>query len=97
MIKGLKRAIIYDTDATFSSEFDSTSRTSATIVPNYPHLAEESACLSATTSSDWDNALACDQTATVRAITVTNVMPHDSFKNIKMKVKKLNSISDSIT
>lgn len=38
-MKGLKRSIIYDTDGSFSANFDAVTRTSATIVGNYKHIA----------------------------------------------------------
>jgi hypothetical protein len=37
-MRGLKREIIYNTDASFSSYFDSGSRTSGTMVWKYNHL-----------------------------------------------------------
>jgi hypothetical protein len=36
---GMKRNIIYDLDATFSAPFNGGTRTSATIVYNFPHIA----------------------------------------------------------
>ena len=59
-MNGQRRDIIYVTDDSLSTPFDGGSRTSATIVWNYPHLAEETNCLGATTPSEWDNALLCD-------------------------------------
>lgn len=90
----LKRSIVYDEDGSFTSEFDANSRTSATIVPKYPHLSAESACLDATDASLWDDALTCDETALIRAVTITNALPLFSFKNIGIKVMKISSLDD---
>jgi hypothetical protein len=73
---GLQREIIYDTDGSYSQNFDSVVRTSATITAGFKHLANDAACKVPTTGAKWNNnfAVACDQTAIVRKVMFTNVL-----------------------
>ena len=90
-MNGHKREIIYDTDASLSRSFDggSASRTSATIVYGYTHLAAEAACSPSNATSKWDNALACDQSVTVRKVMFTNFINKELFQRTPMKVERI--------
>jgi hypothetical protein len=72
------------------------SRTSGTIVSNYPHIAiyQQNNCLSSPIAAAWDNALMCDQTATVRRIMFTNLADPYIFNHQTMKVLYLYNASD---
>ena len=85
-LNGLKREIIYDLDGTFSSGFDSSSRSSATIMANHPHIGQETACLTPTSTSDWDDTLACDETITIRKVMFTNIHEPGIFTFVPMKI-----------
>lgn len=93
---GMKRDIIYDLDASLAVPFDgnTASRSSATIVSNWPHIAnyQQSKCVPSSTPSKWDNAILCDQTTTIRRIFITNALNVNDFNNQFMKVAQLNNI-----
>ena len=93
---GLKRDIIYDLDGTFTSAFDGSSRSSAAIVYSFPHLEQESACLPATTASEWDSTLACDQTVTIRRVMFTNIEPDYTFKWTPLKAQVLADVDEEV-
>lgn len=94
---GLKREIIYDSDGTFSNSFDANTRTSATVVNNFKHIAAESNCLPTTNSSKWDTTLACDQTLKLARVRFTGLVPSSIFINIGIKVQLLSSINDTVS
>ncbi len=97
---GMKRDVIYDLDASLAIPFDGNgiSRTSATIVSNWPHIAnyQNSRCVSSSIPSKWDNAILCDQTVTIRRIFITNALNVNDFNNQFMKVGQLNSIDQEL-
>ena len=90
---GLKRDIIYDLDGSLSQSFDSTTRTSGTIVYGYPHIAttNQATCLHPTSVSGWDNAVMCGPTVTLRRVLFGNIINHQLFQAQLLKVKELTS------
>lgn len=71
---GLKREVFYDMDGSLTNtNFDSNTRTSATLTYGFPHLLQDPACLSATDPTAWDSGAVCDQTVTVRQVMMTNL------------------------
>lgn len=99
-MNGLKRDIIYSLDASLAVAFDgnSISRTSATIIQNYNHIAnyQQSHCVSAANTSLWDNAIICDQTIKLRRILFTNLIDLYTFNGQYMKVAPINSLNDLV-
>ena len=89
-----QNVIIYNTDGSLSAAFDGGSRTSATLVKNFPHLAGETNCLPATTPSAWNNGILCDQTTIMRGVMFTNIMPEYSFKHIGLKAQHIADSSE---
>ena len=85
---GLKRDVIYDLDGSFSMKFDGNSRTSATIVQGFPHIAafNQANCPPATTVANWDNAVMCGPTITVRRVWFTNLDDQQLFNAQDIKV-----------
>ncbi len=66
--------MFYDLDGSLTRNvFDSVSRISATVTYGWPHLLQDSACVSATVPSSWDSAATCDQTVTVRQVMLANL------------------------
>ena len=92
---GLKRDVIYDSDCSFCPLFDSTNRTSATITHGYDYIANyhTTTCPKARTSLNWDNAVMCDQTISIRRVWFTNIMNPASFKFQKMKVAQITNFN----
>ena len=99
MISILKRDVIYDTDGSFSQAFDNTSRSSATIVHGWPHIAafNNNTCPPATNPSNWDNSVMCDSTVTVRRVIFTNMQEHQLFNAQNMKATELQAITDLVS
>lgn len=89
--------MIYDTDASFSRYFDNITRSSATIVSNFKHLADDPACKSSPTPNIWDNALVCDQSVIIRRVMFTNLQNEKLFDKIAMKVQKISSIYEVVS
>ena len=81
MISILKRDVIYDLDGSLSQKFDGISRTSATIVHGWPHIAafNNNTCPLASNSSEWDGAVMCDPSVTIRRVIFTNMIDHQLF------------------
>ena len=92
---GLKRDVIYDSDCSFCPLFDSKNRTRATITFGYNHIASYHAntCPNATNPLNWDNAVMCDQTISIRRVWFTNIMNPESFKFQKMKVAQITNFN----
>lgn len=89
-MNGQKREIIYDTDGTFSANFNAVPLSSATLVWSFKHLAAESACAAANYPSLWDNALACDSsTVKIRKAMFSNLINRNLFANKAMKIQKI--------
>ncbi len=95
---GLKRDVIYDLDGSLSSDFDGNSRASGTIVHSWPHIAStnQNTCPYASTSTDWDDAVMCGPTITIRRVTFTNLENHQLYTAQRMKAAELQSINDTI-
>jgi hypothetical protein len=95
---GLNRDIIYDADASMAPVFDGITRTSATIVSNFPHIAafEQNICLSASQPEKWENAVMCDQSATIRKIMFTNLNLPNNFNKQAMKATVLNTFNETV-
>lgn len=95
---GLKRDVIYDLDGSFSSSFGGATRTSATIVSNFSHIAtyNQNACPQALSASDWDYAVMCDQTVTIRRVFFTNLQDTQIFNAQYMKAVELTNIEDVV-
>lgn len=94
---GLKRDVIYDEDGSFSTRFDGSSRTSGTIVHGFNHIASfhQNTCPAATTPTNWDDAIMCDNTQTVRRVFFTNIADRRLFSKQYMKVTQLTHINDT--
>ena len=92
---GLKRDVIYDTDCSFCSKFDSVPRTSATITYGYNHIASYHAdkCPNAQSPTKWDNAIMCDQTFKIRRVWFTNILPLQNFRSQFMLAAELTDIN----
>jgi len=97
MIK-VKKDVIYDLDASFSSKFDGGSRTSATIVWGFPHIATYNAavCPSATSPTNWDNAVMCDQTVAIKRVLFGNIINKQLFVSQKQKAAELPTINSTL-
>ncbi len=96
---GLKRDIIYDLDASLSSQFgNGNSRTSATIVHNYNHISayNQINCVQPT-EDKWDSAIMCDQDVTIRRILFTNIIQLSTFDAQFMKVKPISSYDEVVS
>jgi hypothetical protein len=95
---GLKRDVIYDTDGSLSYAFDRRNRTSATIVYGYPHIAlsNPTVCPRANSSADWDDAVMCDSSVTMRRVVFTNMGTHQDFAGQMMKTTELANINDTV-
>jgi hypothetical protein len=78
---GVKRDIIYDTDGSFSSNFDGNTRANGTIVHGYPHIASyhQSDCPPASDSNGWDNSIMCGPSLTLRRVLFSNILNHQLF------------------
>jgi hypothetical protein len=80
---GMKRDVVYDVDASLSLTFGGgNTRTSGAIIQPFTHIAgsQQSACLSSTSPTSWDNTIMCDQTVTVRRVIITNLGDSRLFK-----------------
>jgi hypothetical protein len=73
---GVKKDVIYDLDGSLSMAFDGTTRTSGTIVQNYPHIGRynQNNCPPATVAAAWDNTIMCNQNVKIRRIYFTNLL-----------------------
>jgi hypothetical protein len=78
---GLKRDVIYDLDGSLSQLFDNATRSAATIVHGWPHIAASnpSLCPPAAAPSRWDNAVMCAPSVSVRRVFFTNLMEPQLF------------------
>jgi hypothetical protein len=87
MISDLKRDVIYDLDGSLSNAFDQKNRTSATIVHGFPHIAlsNPTLCPPALNAANWDGAVMCDSSVTVRRVAFTNMRKHQDFASLAMK------------
>ena len=56
---GMRKEVLYDLDGTFSADFDSNNRSSATIITHFKHLAIEQECVSPLNKGVWENTLIC--------------------------------------
>ena len=91
----LKRDVIYDLDGSLSQKFDGTSRTSATIVHGFPHIAayNQAACPAPTTAANWDGAVMCDNTITIRRVMFGLLQNAQLFNNQYIKIAELSNIT----
>lgn len=98
LMLGLKRDIIYDLDGSLSSAFDGRTRASATITYNFPHISayNRMTCLSPADVNQWDNAIMCDHTVTLRRIFFTNPVNPSVFNAQFMKVKPLGTYDEVV-
>jgi hypothetical protein len=92
---GLKRDVIYDLDASFSSSFDGGVRNSATIVSGWPHIGAHAKCLNATISTNWDGAYMCDQSVTIRRVAFGALQVPQNFKSQLMHIYQMTDLNDS--
>ena len=95
---GLKRDVIYDADCSFCSKFDSLTRTNATITYGFNHIASYHAdkCPPALVPTQWDNAIICDQSITIRRVWFTNLAPFANFQSQYMMAAELADINQTI-
>ena len=98
MISILKRDVIYDIDGSFSLAFDGISRSSATIVHGWPHIAafNNNTCPFPSNSSNWDGAVMCDNTITIRRVMFTNMIEHQLFNGQNMQATEIQAITDTV-
>lgn len=93
----LKRNVIYDTDGSLSSSFDGTQRVGGgAILYNFPHIAQNPACLAPTDSTLWDNAVYCDSTVAVRRVVFANLLIKQNFKSQKIHAQQIDNITDFV-
>lgn len=52
--------------------------------------------MTSTSPSLWDNSITCDETITLRGVTITNLIPHNSFKGIGMKIQLISSLDEIV-
>ena len=74
----LKRDVIYDLDGSLSQLFDGTTRSSGgTVVQGFPHIAHynPSTCPAPSTAGNWDGAVMCDHTVTIRRVMFGLLLP----------------------
>jgi hypothetical protein len=93
---GLKRDVIYDLDGSLSYAFDQRSnRTSATIVHGFEHIAvyNPTTCPGASSSTDWDGAVMCDQTVSLRRVGFTNLQKHQNFQQQHLKAAEILNVT----
>lgn len=95
---GLKRDVIYDIDGSLSNAFDGTTRSSATIVHGFPHIAafNTNDCPPASTPANWDGAVMCGPAVTIRRVWFTNLDDQQLFNANNMKATQIASISDVV-
>lgn len=85
---GLKRDVIYDLDGSLSYAFDqNNTRTSATIVHGFPHIAfyNPTICKAPSNSTGWDGAVMCDSSVSLRRVTFTNLQKYQNFQRQTLK------------
>jgi hypothetical protein len=72
---GQKRDIIYDLDGSLSPYFFTSNQSSATLVNNFPHIANfnNDKCRSSNLTS-WSSLTLCDSSITIRRIMLTNAI-----------------------
>ena len=83
-------------DGSFSAGFDSTARTSATILHNFAHLTQESKCHLTTNITKWDNSTVCDSDLKLRKVMFNNLDKKNEFKNTPMKVQLIDSVDEDV-
>jgi hypothetical protein len=95
---GMKRDVIYDTDGSLSQKFDGNTRSSASIIQSYNHIANyyQNVCPASTTPSAWDNCLMCNSNVTVRRVAFTNLVDSRLFKSQAIKVMPITDITQTI-
>ena len=95
---GLKRDVIYDLDGSLSYAFDQTSRTSGTIVHGFPHIASSnpSLCPAALSPGNWDGAVMCGASATLRRVVFTNLANHQDFASQNLRATELSNVTDVV-
>ncbi len=72
---GLKREVFYDLDGTLTNNiFDSVTRASATLTFGWPHILQDSACVSADDPTLWDSGALCNESVTVRQVMFSNFL-----------------------
>jgi len=84
----LKRDVIYDLDGSLSQKFDGTSRASATIVHGFPHIAatNQADCPPPTTAANWDGAVMCGPSITIRRVMFGSLQNTQLFNNQYIKI-----------
>ena len=94
----MKRDVIYDLDGSLSNSFDGQSRASATIVHGWPHIANfnPTTCPPASVPTNWDNAVMCGPTETIRRVIFTNAVDNSLFNSIDLKATQLSAITDTV-
>lgn len=96
-MSGLKREILYDLDGTFTTTaFDGKQRKSAAVAYRYNHLASEAACLPTTSTSSWDNTLACDESVKLIRVTFNQLTSVSLFNLVGMKAQPIASPLDLV-
>lgn len=94
---GMKRDVFYDLDGSATNGvFDANTRTSATIINNFQHIAAETDCVSATTPAEWDSTIVCDGSLNVEQVAFKNLMKKTEFMSIPIKVKLLSTIDEVV-
>jgi len=95
---GMKRDVIYDTDGSLSQTFDGNTRSYASIVQSYNHIANyyQNVCPASAIPSVWDNSLMCNSSVTVRRVAFTNLVESRLFKAQAIKVMPINDIKQTI-
>lgn len=92
----LKRDVIYDLDGSLSQKFDGTTRSSGTIVQGFPHIKayNPSTCPPPSAVGNWDGAVMCGPTVTIRRVMFGNLRNQQLFNNQYIKIAELANIND---
>jgi hypothetical protein len=98
-IGALKRDVIYDLDGSLSQKFDGTTRTSGTIVQGFPHIAayNPTDCPQPSTPTNWDGAVMCGPSVTIKRVMFGQLMNAQLFKNQFIKIVELSNINDVVS
>lgn len=94
-----RRDVIYDLDGSLSSKFDGLARASGTIVHGWPHIAafNQNTCPPATTATDWDDAVYCAPSVTIRRVWFTNLQDVQTFNAQWMKVTEIQTATEVVS
>ena len=84
-------------DGSFSStNYDGSTRPSATILNNYPHIAAENGCSPPSDTGIWQDTLICDSTLPLRKVRFEKLEKRTEFLNTPMKIQRISDITEVV-